>query len=63
MKTLDDVKDEMSKLYDHVANGTCDLKNADTLANIAGKYLKAEQLQLAKDIFLADKAKVLKLVA
>lgn len=63
MKSLDDVKEEMSKLYDQVANGSCDLKHADTLANIAGKYLKAEQLQLAKDIFLADKSKALPALA
>lgn len=59
MKTMDDWKGEMSKLYDEVRSGTVDLKHADTLANIAGKFLKAEQLQLARDIFVNEKSKPL----
>jgi hypothetical protein len=52
MKTLNDVKQDMSDLYEAVLMGTCDLKLAAELANISGKFLKAEQLQLARDIFL-----------
>ena len=51
MKTLDDVKQDMSTLYDEVRGGTVELKTASELANIAGKFLKAEQLQLAREIF------------
>ncbi|MEO6710809.1 MAG: hypothetical protein ABI054_06095 [Planctomycetota bacterium] len=53
MKTLDDVKADMSRLYDEVNAGSAELKTAAELANIAGKYLKAEQLQLAREIFLS----------
>jgi len=60
MKTMDDVKEDMSTLYDEVRSGKVELPMADSLANIAGKYLKAKQLQLAEDIFLYDKQKVLR---
>lgn len=53
MKSLSDVKQDMSKLYDEVESGKTELKLAAELANIAGKYLKAEQLELARDIFQA----------
>lgn len=55
MKTLNDIKQDMSTLYEEVRNGSVELKNASELANIAGKYLKAEQLDLAKAVFLAGK--------
>jgi len=42
----------MSILYDQVKGGEIELKAAAELANIAGKYLKAEQLKLAREIFL-----------
>jgi hypothetical protein len=51
MKTLDDVKLDMSTLYDEVNTGTTELKIAAELANIAGKFLKAEQLSLAREMF------------
>ena len=57
MKTLDDIKVDMSELYDGVQGGKTDLKVAAELANIAGKYLKAEQLQLAREIFLGHLGK------
>lgn len=57
MKTLDDVKLDMSALYDEVNNGTTELKTAAELANISGKYLKAEQLQLAREIFMGQLCK------
>lgn len=53
-KTLNDVKADMSDLYEQVKAGTCDLKLAGELANITGKYLKAVQLDLATEIFLSN---------
>lgn len=41
----------MSTLFDAVRNGQTELKTASELANIAGKALKAEQLQLAREVF------------
>jgi hypothetical protein len=52
-KTLEDVKQDMSELYEEVKNGTTELRTASELANIAGKYLKAEQIKLAREIFAA----------
>lgn len=52
MKTLNDIKQDMSTLYDEVKAGTVEVKAASELANIAGKYLKAEQLELAREVFL-----------
>lgn len=56
MKTLNDVKQDMSTLYDELRKGTVELKHAAELANIAGKFLKAEQLELAKEVFGAARA-------
>jgi hypothetical protein len=56
MKTLNDIKQDMSALYDQVRDGSCELKTAAELSNIAGKFLKAEQLDLAREIFLSSKA-------
>lgn len=58
MKTLNDIKADMSDLYDELRAGSVELKTAAELANIAGKYLKAEQLDLAKEIFLSGQPKV-----
>jgi len=44
----------MSDLYDQVRAGTTDLKTAGELANITGKFLKSEQLELARAIFLQN---------
>ena len=52
MKTLTDIKQDMSDLYEAVKAGTIDLKTASELANISGKFLKAEQLELATAVFL-----------
>jgi hypothetical protein len=57
MKTLSDIKQDMSDLYDQVRDGTVELKSAAELANIAGKYLKAEQLELAREIFIASQGR------
>lgn len=54
MKSLKDVQQDMSDLYDAVRNGAVDTKHASELANIAGKYLKAEQLLLAREVFTAN---------
>ena len=55
MKTLNDIKQDMSELYEQVKTGEVDLKTAGELANISGKFLKAEQLELARDIFTNNK--------
>lgn len=55
MKTLNDIKDDMSRLYDELQSGACELKTASELANIAGKFLKAEQLDLSREIFLSGR--------
>jgi hypothetical protein len=54
-KTLENVKSDMSDLYEQVKAGKCDLKLAAELANITGKYLKATQLEFAREVFLANK--------
>ena len=53
MKSIEDIKSDMSALYEELRAGRCELKTAAELANIAGKYLKAEQLDLARQIFLS----------
>ena len=58
MKTLNDIKADMSILYDELQAGTCELKTASELANIAGKFLKAEQLDLAREIFMSGRPNV-----
>lgn len=55
MKTLNDIKQDMSTLYDQLREGEIELKTAGELANIAGKFLKAEQLDLATSIFMNGK--------
>lgn len=61
-KTLADVKSDMSQLYEEVKAGTCDLKLAGELANITGKYLKAVQLEFAKEVFLSGKGAQVKVI-
>ena len=57
IKSITDIKQDMSELYDALKFGAVDLKIASELANIGGKLLKAEQLELAKEIFLSNMAK------
>lgn len=57
-KTLEDIQRDMSVLYDQVNDGGIELKAASELANIAGKYLKAEQLILAREIFTSEKSRL-----
>lgn len=59
MKTLNDIKQDMSDLYEALKNGAVDPKVAAELANISGKFLKAEQLQLAREVFTENRAKAL----
>ena len=59
MKTLNDIKQDMSDLYEALPIGSVDLKVASELANISGKFLKAEQLQLAREVFVENRAKPL----
>jgi hypothetical protein len=56
LKSLSDIKEDMSTLYDELRSGKVELKLAAELANIAGKNLKAEQMELAKAIFLQGHA-------
>jgi len=59
MKTLNDIKQDMSELYEQLKAGQVDIKTAGELANISGKFLKAEQLELAREIFLNSKQLVI----
>lgn len=54
-KSLDDVKSDMSDLYEELRRGDVDIKVASELANITGKFLKAEQLKLAREIYEDNK--------
>jgi hypothetical protein len=58
MKSLTDIKQDMSDLYDQLKAGEVDLKVAGEMANIAGKFLKAEQLELATAVFLEGRPKM-----
>ena len=51
MKTTVDIKQDMSDLYEALKAGTIDVKVAGELANISGKFLKAEQIELARSVF------------
>lgn len=52
MKTLNDIKQDMSDVYEAVKAGSVDLKTAAELTNIAGKFLKADALQFAREMYL-----------
>lgn len=53
-KTLDDIMYDMSELYDDLSAGRVELKMAAEKANVTGKFLKAYQLQLAREIFTSQ---------
>lgn len=55
---LDEVTGNMRELYEGVRSEGTDLKTADSLANIAGKILKAQQLILAREMFVSDQGKL-----
>jgi tyrosine-protein phosphatase YwqE len=52
MKSLNDIKEDMSTLYDLVFKKDMEVKTAAELSNIAGKNLKAYQLDLAERMFM-----------
>jgi hypothetical protein len=58
VKNLDDIQSDMSALYDTLLEGSIEIKVAAELANIAGKFLKAEQLKLAREIFLSGQNRI-----
>lgn len=51
IKVLDEVTNDMRTLYKELRNGEVEIKLADSLANVAGKNLKSQQLKLANAIF------------
>lgn len=53
-KTLENVKDDMAALYEELKNKRIERVDAAELANIAGKWIKAEGLRLANDMFLDE---------
>jgi hypothetical protein len=59
MKTLSDIKQDMSEIFDELREGTIELPTASELANIAGKIIKVEALELAKDMFYGPTSKPL----
>lgn len=59
-KTLDDIQRDMSELYESTKTQKTELKMAAELSNITGKYLKAEQLKLAREIFLSGRGRVIR---
>jgi len=56
VKTLSDIKQDMSDLYDSVRSGETDMKMADTLTNIAGKFVKADAMEFVRTVYLAKQA-------
>lgn len=50
-KLLDEVSEDMRALYKELRAGEVEIKLADSLANVAGKNLKSQQLKLANAIF------------
>lgn len=45
-KTLEELKTDLSVLYNATRDGKSDLRLTNELVNISGKYLKALQLEL-----------------
>jgi len=48
IQSLDDVKSEMASLFDDLRAERIKREDASELANIAGKYLKADSNQIAR---------------
>lgn len=57
-KTMDDVKADMSELYEQLKADQIEVKKASEMANVTGKLLKAEQLKLAREIYQANQRAV-----
>ena len=53
VKTMHDLKADLSELYDGTRDGEVDLRLCAELTNISGKYLKALALEQAREEFLA----------
>jgi hypothetical protein len=51
-KVVTEVEEDMKALYGDLKSKDTDRNNADSLANIAGKRLKAAQLHLADEMLL-----------
>lgn len=63
MKTLIGIQEDLSVLYDAVQARRIDNRTANTLANIAGKYLIAYQLDFATKVFLNSQPKSISIEA
>lgn len=50
---LTEIESDMKLLYSRRMKGAVDREDCDSLANVAGKRLKAVQLDLADDIFVS----------
>lgn len=46
MKHINQLQDNLSDLYKSLKNGEIDCKTADSLANVAGKFINSVKLQL-----------------
>lgn len=62
INNLSDVKAELSKVYDRLDSGQMEIKDADSRANVLGKYIKADALEFAKEVFRANRATPMHLV-
>jgi hypothetical protein len=51
VKTLDEVKADLSRLYDELRDGRLQREDAAEMANIAGKFIRADALLLAREMF------------
>lgn len=58
-KTLDDVQADMSEIVEQLKADEIEIKKADAIVNATGKYLKAEQLKLAREVFETNRTVVL----
>jgi len=56
-KTLEDVTQDLSSLYENFKAGLVDRADADSMANISGKIIKIEQIKLAREIFITGLGK------
>lgn len=56
---LSQVQDDMKALYEEMVKKLIDRTDADSLANVAGKRLKAVQLDLADDMFTNERGRML----
>lgn len=46
MKHVEELQKNLSDLYQSLKNGEVDCKTADSLANVAGKFINSVKLQL-----------------